>query len=156
MRLKGYAATEYRYNTIIRLRESGMRQKDIAEQTGCSQCWVSDVLKRYKSLGTERMGIKGKAPGNACKLSDASIEMLKSFLMEGSLAHGFETDNWTRERIAQLIKTKFNVDYHVSHMSKLMKRMGFSSQKPVHHSYRKDESAVDKWKSEELPALKKS
>lgn len=155
MILKEARAIEYRYDIIIRLRASGKSQKAIAGLTNCSQCWVSRVLQRHKSLGTVSMGIKGKAPGNSSKLNNVSIELLKKFLLEGSLAHGFETDNWTRERIAQLIKTKFDIDYHVSHMSKLMKSIGFSLQKPVHHSYRKDEWAARKWKSEELPALKK-
>ena len=70
--------------------------------------------------------------------------------------HGFETDNWSRERIAELIKKQFGQNYHVSHMSKLMQKIGFSLQKPKTKSYRKEEQAAIKWKEEELPSLKKS
>ena len=156
MRLKGDEAAEYRFEMIIRLRATGKSQKAISVLTSCSQCWVSRVLKRRGSLGTAGMRVQGKAPGKPSKLSGESLEGLKNYLLEGALGHGFETDNWTRERIAQLIKSKFDTGYHVSHMSKLMRRIGFSLQKPAHRSYRKDESAAEEWKSETLGALKKS
>ena len=156
MRLKEDSSTEYRYDIIIRLRASGNNQKAIAAITDCSQSRVSKVLKRHRSLGTVSMGIKGKAAGKVSKLSPASIETLKTFLLDGALAHGFETDNWTRERIADLIKSKLGIEYHASHVSKLMKKIGFSLQKPIYGSYRQQASEVEKWKSETLRALKKS
>jgi len=70
--------------------------------------------------------------------------------------HGFETDNWTRERMAQLVLRHFGVSYHPAHMSKIMKKIGFTVQKPKTKSYRKDEQSVRKWREEQLPELKKS
>lgn len=156
MELRGNQAKEYRYGLIYKLREENKSQKAIAELTQCSQGWVSKVLKRYKTLGTDGLKVQGQAKGNAPKLTKADLEVLKERLLEGALHHGFETDNWSRERIAALIKTQFGQSYHVSHISKLMQKIGFSLQKPKTKSYRKDEQAVLKWKEETLPALKKS
>lgn len=77
-------------------------------------------------------------------------------LIKGALSYGFETDNWSRDHIMRLIKTEFAIDYHVSHISKVMQKIGFSLQKPKTKSYRKDEQAGIRWKEEQLPALKKS
>lgn len=146
MRLKADTATEYRFSLIIRLHEEGRSQESIANLTECSQSWVSKVIQRHRQHGAAGLKIKGKAPGNVPRLSKAQLETLRGLLVEGALWHGFETDNWSRERIARLIKDKFEVTYHVSHMSKLMRQIGFTLQKPHAKSYRKDEQSVAEWK----------
>lgn len=156
MRFKEDTAIEYRFGLIIRLYEEGRSQQSIAQLTQCSQSWVSKVLDRHRTSGATGIKVKGKAPGNSPRLSKAHLEALKTLLVEGALKHGFETDNWSRERIAQLIKNKFGVSFHVSHISKLVRQIGFTLQKPKTRSYRKDEEAVAAWKQSELPALKKS
>jgi transposase len=156
MELKGDQAKEYRFGLILKLSKEKKSQKAIAELTGCSQGWVSKVLKRYKGKSAEAIKVKGKPKGNESRLTRADFLALEERLLEGALHHGFETDNWSRERIAELIKTQFGTSYHVSHISKLMQKIGFSLQKPKTKSYRKDEQAVVKWKENELPAIKKS
>ena len=156
MKLKEIAAQEFRFRTIVELKESGHTQKAISELVGCSQAWVSKVLKRYLTQGEQGLKIKGKAPGATPKLTESQFSKLKTMLLKGALIYGFETDNWTRERIAKLIADKFSVQYHPAHISRIMKKLGFSLQKPKSKSYRKDDQKVVKWKKEELPALKKS
>lgn len=156
MELTGTQAKEYRFELMVKLREEGKSQKSIALLTQCSQSWVSQVLKRYKEQGTAGLKVKGKAKGKESKLSKTDLDVLKERLLEGALHHGFATDNWSRERICELIQKQFGQSYHVSHMSKLMRKIGFSLQKPKTRSYRKDEQGAIKWKKEELPNLKKS
>lgn len=156
MKLSGNSAKEYRFNLIVRLHEAGKSQPAIATLVGCTQGWVSQVLKRYRLYGATGLKVKGKAPGNAPRLTKAQLEELKTFLLEGALSHGFPTDNWSRERMAQLIKNKFGISFHVSHLSKLVRQIGFTLQKPQMKSYRKDEASAEEWKSEKLPDLKKS
>jgi transposase len=156
MKLRSDEAIEYRYELIIRLDSEGKSQGSIAQAAKCSQGWVSQVLKRSRSSGGQPLKVKGKALGAAPKLTQAQLEELKGLLVQGALAHGFETDNWGRGRVLELIRLKFGVVFHVSHMSKLLKRMGFSLQKPKTRSYRKDDAAVKDWKENRLPALKKS
>lgn len=155
MKLVSEAAQEYRFDVILKLRAEGRTQQSIAELAQCSQCWVSKVLVRAKSVDNRSLKVS-HATGQVCRLSDSQLASLKLLLVEGALKHDFATDNWTRERIAELIQTQFSVVYHVSHISKLMQKIGFSLQKPEHRSYRKDDQAVAQWLSETLPALKKS
>jgi transposase len=155
MKLSSDAAQEYRFDVIIKLRAEGRTQQSIALLAQCSQCWVSKVLRRSHSGDADTLKVSHSL-GRVCRLNDSQLESLKSMLVEGALKHDFATDNWTRERIAELIQTQFKVVYHVSHISKLMQKIGFSLQKPEHRSYRKDDQAVAQWLSETLPALKKS
>lgn len=76
-------------------------------------------------------------------------------LVKGALHYHFPTDNWTRERIAALIEAQFSVRYSAAHISKLMRRLGFTVQKPTRKSFKKNATAVTKWQQEPLPELKK-
>ena len=156
MKLKTTSAQEFRFRTIVELYQSGKTQQEIAQAVDCSQVWVSKVLKRYKTQGDSGLQVKGKAPGASPKLTTGQFSQLKTLLNQGALIHGFATDNWTRERIAQLINKRFGVSYHPAHISRLMKRLGFSLQKPRTRSYRQDQEQVQIWKNKQLPALKKS
>lgn len=156
MRLKGDAATTFRYDMILRLSAEGKTQLAIAQLTQCSQAWVSKVLARASKEQSRTLSIKGKASGNASRLSQEQFEKLKSCLLEGALLHGFPTDNWTRERIAMLITTQFQIHYSAAHISKLMRKIGFTLQKPQAKSYKQDPQSIREWKEQTLPSLKKS
>lgn len=155
MRLKTDASVEYRFALVAKLRWQGKKQTEIADLVGCSQAWVSQVLKRHRCEGKAGLKIKGKAPGKPASLNAAQLKKLKILLLKGALTYGFPTDNWTQERIATLVEQRFAVRYHPSHVSKVMRRIGFSRQKPKRRSFKKDEAAVHKWRDETLPALKK-
>ena len=155
MKIRSCSVQEFRWRTIIKLHELGKGQKEIAQIVDCDQFWVSKVLKRYKSYGLESFLTKGKARGVPTKLNDQALERLSSMLIKGSLFYGFETDNWTRARIATLIQDKFSVSYHPAHITRLMRKMGFSLQKPKTRSYRKDDLQVFKMEKRAITSIKK-
>ena len=128
MRLKGNPAVEYRYALIIRLHKEGKKQQQIATLAGCSLAWVSKVLQRYKTQGKRSLKVKVGTRGKKSLLSTAQMRRLKALLLKGALQQGFATDNWTRERIATVIKRHFEVHYSAAHISKLMRRIGFTVQ----------------------------
>lgn len=156
MRLPTTSAQGFRNRTIIELHGSGKTQSAIAALVGCTQAWVSKIISRYPEEGPKGLTSRGKAKGARARLDSAQPKLLEAFLLEGALLHGFATDNWARERIAGLVLKEFQVSCHPSHISKLMRKIGFSLQVPVSRSYRKDEKAVEEWKAQTLPAIKKS
>lgn len=156
MQLRNKEAVEYRYSLIISLSQSGKSQKEIASLVGCSISWVSQHLSRYTKVGAAALQIKGKPKGQASRLSTEDFEILKELLIKGALDSGFPTDNWTRERIKDLIINKFSITYSAAHISKLVKKMGFTLQKPIRKSYKQDDDEVKEWVENTLPSLKKS
>jgi transposase len=48
------------------------------------------------------------------------------------------------------------VKYHPAHISRLLKRIACSVQKPVEQASQRNEEAIALWKTEQWPALKKS
>ncbi len=142
MRLDNQSSTEFRYRTIIKMYKAGKTQKEIAAVLDCSQAWVSKVLKRYKAEGEAIFDLKGKALGRKPLLNETKMKLLKVLLEKGALEHGFETNRWTQERIADLIELHFGVKYHQSHISRLMQKINFPLQKAEEKKEERDSSTI--------------
>jgi transposase len=73
----------------------------------------------------------------------------------GAKIWGFEDEVWTTRRIAVLIEQVFGVRYHPAHVSRLVRAIGWSPQKPMVRATQRDEAAIAAWYAERWPALKK-
>jgi transposase len=76
-------------------------------------------------------------------------------LEKGAVAHGFRGEVWTCKRVAKVIKREFGIVYHPAHVSRILKRVGFSLQKPDRLADQRDEDAIQEWKEKRWPELKK-
>ena len=57
--------------------------------------------------------------------------------------------------MAELIRRQFGIRYHPAHVSRLLKSLGLSLQKPQRRAYQRDEEAIERWKEKRWPELKK-
>src|SRR5215217_572847 len=73
----------------------------------------------------------------------------------GAQAHGFRGEVWTCERVAEVIRREFGVSYHPAHVSRLLKALRQSLQKPQRRANQRDEEAIEHWKEKRWPSLKK-
>ena len=55
---------------------------------------------------------------------------MPELLERGAEAHGFRGEVWTCERVAIVICKEFGVSYHPAHVSRLLKALRQSLQKP--------------------------
>ena len=74
----------------------------------------------------------------------------------GAEAYGFRGAVWTRQRVAQVIHREFGVRYHPAHVSRLLRAIGWSRQKPIQRASQRDEAAIRAWQEERFPELKKA
>jgi transposase len=74
-------------------------------------------------------------------------------LEQGAEAQGFLGDVWTTKRVASLIQQAFGVQYHPAHMSRLLRELGWSVQKPIRRATQRNDAAIRAWWSERWPAL---
>ncbi|MCH8316166.1 MAG: winged helix-turn-helix domain-containing protein [Planctomycetes bacterium] len=58
-------------------------------------------------------------------------------------------------RIAKLIERKFGVGYHVDHLPRLLRGLGFSCQKPTRRAKERDAEAIRRWVAVDRPRIKK-
>jgi transposase len=136
----------------LELHEQGWQGKTIAAALGVTAGAVSQWLRRARESGREALR-SHPPPGPTPKLTDRQRAALPEVLAKGAEAHGFIGDVWTTKRIAVVIKRAFGVSYHPAHVSRLMRQIGWSVQKPVKRASRRDEAQVTTWREETWPAL---
>jgi transposase len=131
----------------------GYSQQAIAEAVGLAQSRISQLLNAYRE-SPETFFVnhyQGKPPkpdaGQALKLE----ELLK----KGAEVYGFQGDVWTAARVKMAIKETFEIDYHKRHIPKLLKKIGFTLQKPRLVDSRQSPEKVEDWRKNHLAAIKK-
>jgi transposase len=153
-------ATDWREGRRLRaweLKQEGWKQQDIARALGVSKGAVSQWMKRAKQEGIEALKHK-PPPGAKARLSEGERAKLPELLAQGAPAHGFRGEVWTCARVAEVIRKEFGVSYHPAHVSRLVRALGLSLQKPVRRANQRDEEAIRRWKEEQeerWPELKK-
>lgn len=151
-------ASDWREGRRLRaweLKQEGWKQQEIAEALGVSKGAVSQWMKRGREEGVE--GLRRRiAPEATPRISEEQCARLPELLARGAPAHGFRGDVWTCERVAEVIRKEFGVSYHPAHVSRLLKKkLRLSLQKPERRANQRDEEAIERWKEERWPSLKK-
>jgi transposase len=151
-------ATDWREGRRLRafeLKEEGWSQQRIAEALGVSKGAVSQWMKRARDGGGVEALKRRPAPGARPRLSEEQRMKLPELLVRGAEAHGFRGEVWTCERVAIVIRREFGVSYHPAHVSRVVRALGLSLQKPARRANQRDEEAIEHWKNERWPELKK-
>ena len=150
-------ASDWREGRRLRafeLKQRGWKQTQIADALGVTEGAVSQWMKRATEEGVE--GLRHKPPPGATpRLSEQERAKLPELLAQGAEAHGFRGEVWTCERVAIVIRREFGVSYHPAHVSRLLKALRQSLQKPQRRANQRDEEAMERWKEQRWPSLKK-
>jgi len=136
------------------LKAGKLSQAEIARHLGVSRSTVSDWAKTVETQGIRGLR-KRKAAGSSSKLNGQQKQKLKSMLDRGALANGFETDRWTLKRVQQLIQQKFEITYHPNYLNRLLRKLGFSPQKPSPQAVEQEQALVQAWLQKDWPRIKK-
>ena len=136
------------------LKQKGWKQYDIAEALGVTPGAVSQWMQRAAGDGPEALR-RRPAPGARPRLNEEQLKRLVGLLKQGAEHFGFRGDVWTQPRVAQLIKREFGVSYHPHHVGRILKKINWSRQKPEQRASQRDEAAIEHWREEVWPELKK-
>ena len=151
-------ATDWREGRRFRafeLKQLGWSQQEIAEALGVSKGAVTQWMKRARHGGGVQALKRQPAPGARPRLSEDQRARLPELLARGAQAHGFRGEVWTCERVAIVIRREFGVSYHPAHVSRVVRTLGLSLQKPQRRAEQRNEEAIDNWKDKKWPSLKR-
>jgi len=155
MRTKGTAAElEVRRRIAARLFTEDVTLAEIARCVDASVSSVRRWKKAWETGGMAALAAKPH-PGPPARLSQDQQEQLCDLLVEGARAAGYDNDLWTCRRVAALIAQRFGVSYHFNHVGRILHALGFSPQKPLRRARERDEEAIERWRKEDWPRIKK-
>ena len=147
---------ERRRMQAAKLLHRGLSQAEVARRARVSResvrRWWNQMVIHGSTQGLRKAGRAGRKP----QLESAELEKLKALLRAGPEKAGFPNGLWTLDRIAQVIRDTFQVDYHSGHVWWILKKkLGWSCQRPVGRARERNEAAIRDWKENLWPALKK-
>ncbi len=137
------------------LAQQGWTQTAIAAALGVTQGAVSQWLTRAREEGGVEALRRRTSPGAPPKLTPEQRDQVPALLAQGAEAFGFRGDLWTCPRVAALIEARFGVRYHPDHVSRLLRALEWSPQKPLQRATQRDDAALAQWQAERWPVLKK-
>jgi len=149
------AQLEARRRRGMELFEEGFSLNEVGRQLRCAASSVMRWRDALAAGGEESLKAK-PAAGRPARLTKRQRKQLVACLLKGAIAHGYRTELWTTQRIADLIDEKFGIRYHRNHVGKLLHALGWSAQKPERRSLERDEAVIEEWKQRDWPRVKKT
>ena len=129
---------------------------DIIRATGLCETTIYKWIDRYEEGGMEALN-STKAPGAESKLTNEEQEALRTMIVgKNPQQYALDFGLWTRQVVAQLIEQEFDVKLGLTQVGVLLARLNITPQKPLKRAYEQDPEAVEQWKENEYPAIRKA
>jgi transposase len=135
--------------------EQGVIPAEIARQVGVSHQVVSDWRSAWRRDGRKGLRGAGRA-GRLPKLSREHLGVVEVELAKGAEVHGYATDLWTLQRVAEVIERLTGVSYHPAHVWHILRHdLKWSWQRPARRASERNDEAIRRWVKQRWPRLKK-
>lgn len=133
----------------------GESQAEVARQLKVSRQSVSRWWKSWSKKG--KPGLQGSdRTGRPQKLSDGELKKIAEKLVKGPRSNGFDADLWTLARMRKLIESITGKHYTLAGVWYVLRRIGWSAQRPAKRAKQRDEKAVAAWLKHTWPTVKKT
>jgi transposase len=139
----------------VRRVEAGESPEVVASGMGFNRRAVYRWLEAFHYGGEAALGPK-PIPGAPPKLDANQMAKLSRIIRtKNPLQLRFAYALWTLAMIREVIKQQFGVSLSEVSVGRLMRRLGFSPQRPLHRAWQQDPVAVDVWRTESFPKIAK-
>ena len=96
------------------------------------------------------------AEGPAPKLKEKQRAQVKRWILgKDPRQYGFDFGLWTRRIVQTLIREKLGVEMGLTAIGRLLASLDLTPQKPLRRAYERDPAAIEEWKEQTYPKLKK-
>ena len=146
---------EARRRQALRLLDEGFSLNEVGRMLGAAPSSVMRWRDAAESGGDEALQVRF-SPGRPAALTSTQRKKIVRLLLKGAMANGFSTELWTTRRVGTLIEQHCQVQFHRSHVARLLHELGFSCQKPERRALESDEQKIDDWKRTRWPQVKKT
>ncbi|SCU83825.1 transposase [Cupriavidus necator] len=112
--------------------------------------WLADFAN-----GGQNALLAKPIPGRPSKVSAEEMRWLAKAIRDNTpLQYKFEFGLWTLSLIAELIHRQFDKKLSLASVSRIMKLLGFSAQKPLYQAWQQDATLVRQWEMETYPEIR--
>lgn len=129
-------------------------QAEIARMLSVSSAAVCKWHAAWSAKKEKGLRSKGR-PGRTSTLTDEKKLGLKKMIIAGPAKAGYSTDFWTVDRIRDAARKKVHIAFSRTYVWQTVLSLGFSVQKPEQRAKERNEKAIQDWKLNTFPKLKK-
>jgi transposase len=151
---RDFDALEQRRMAAVRLLRQGLSQSEVARRMDVHRQSVSRWARELEEAGVRGLR-KAERTGRPPKLSPAQLRDIERALKRGPEAFGYTTGLWTAARVRDLIEYRTGVRYHEDHVWRILRKLGWTCQRPTGRALERDEKAIGQWKRYRWPRIKK-
>lgn len=154
-RLSHETSEEIRRLAVKRVVEGGERPSAVMRSYGLARTVIYRWLRAYRRGGEAALRSR-KASGRPRRLAAKDLLKVRRMIDGHDPRHyGYAVALWTHAIVADLIRKKFRVRLSASQVGRLLKKVDVTPQKPLRRAYERDEKAIEAWKTQEYPRLKR-
>ncbi len=133
---------------------AGERHADVASAIGVAREVVSKWVAAYRKGGWEALH-RTVAPGATSKLTTRQLEwLLKTITTKNPSQLQFPFALWTREIVRALIKRRWGITLGLSSITRILRKLGLTPQKPMARAMERDPVAVRLWVKTAYPKIR--
>ena len=146
-----------RRRTVRAVMDQGLSKAEAARVFGVSRTSVHSWIDLFQQNGED--GLIPKRPGRPkCggRLKGWQAATIVNLITDNcpeQLKMPFAL--WTREAVRDLIHMKFDIAYSLNMVGRLLRRWGFTPQKPVTRAYERNDEKIRDWLKREYPAIRR-
>jgi len=154
-KLSHKALEHMRVLAVRRVIEDGERPSEVMDSLGLCRTSIYPWLRRYRDQGLEAL-VEKISQGPEPKLSDQQRQQVRRWILgKDPRQHGFDFGLWTRRIVQTLILEKMEVELCLTSVGKLLASLEITPQKPLRRAYERDPVAVERWRMQDYPKLRK-
>lgn len=135
--------TKQQREIIIKLKQDGKKQQQIADLLGCSQAAVSKWLSKHKAGRTLETLPRS---GRPTKLTKAKLKKLKKKILKTVKDANKKFCSPNTKQFSNIIKKEVGEEYSIRHVERIMHKLGFSLITPRTQHIKHDQKKVDEFK----------
>ncbi len=151
---RDFASLERRRMEAAKLLQQGVSQSEVTRRLGVHRQSVLRWVRQVAAAGPAGLRKAGRA-GRKPRLNLSQLAQLEQGLQRGPEAFGYATGLWTADRVRALIAEQCGVRYHVAHVWRILRQLGWTCQRPTGRALERDEEAILQWKKVAWPRIKK-
>lgn len=140
---------------VRRVIEDGEKPSAVMDSLGLCRTTIYPWLRTYKDEGLEAL-VEKISQGPEPKLNEKQRQQVRRWILgKDPRQHGFDFGLWTRRIVKTMIHEKMRIELCLTSVGKLLASLDITPQKPLRRAYERDPVAIQRWKAEDYPKLKK-
>lgn len=140
---------------VRRVIEDGEAASEVMRSFGLCRTSIYRWLRTYEGQGLEAL-VERIAQGPEPKLNEQQRQQVKRWILgKDPRQYGFDFGLWSRRIVGALIREKMGIDLGLTAVGRLLASLEITPQKPLRRAYERDPQAVEQWRSQTYPKLRR-